>query len=405
MEEISIFAKALELESPWEIKSLDLKREEEKKILKIELSYKKGSKFEYEGEMYSVYDHKARSWRHLNFFQHECYIEAKVPRIETKEGKVKQVKVPWAKPGSSFTLLFEKDVLDLIRDGMNMSKVGSRLGLYGKRVFRIVSRYVSEALATQELSTVKELSVDETSTRKGHNYFTILADRKAKKVVGIAVGKDKEAFAHALVDMEIRGADRHKVKAVTMDMSTSYIAAVNEYMYQADIVFDRFHIVKKMNEAVDEIRRKEQKEYSELKKSKYLWLKNNSKLNIKQKERVNYLSVAYPEIGTAYRLKELLKKVLDNAYQDQRLKPLNEWIKEAWKSKLKPIRKFIKMLRNHWYGVKSYFKRLATNALAERINLKIQEIKRNAKGFRNPFNFSIMIYFHLGGLNFDTHSI
>jgi transposase len=119
-----------------------------------------------------------------------------------------------------------------------------------------------------------------------------------------------------------------------------------------DIVFDRFHIVKKLNEAVDEIRRK----YIELKKSRYFWLKNNSNLIQGQKDKVTYLAETYPNIGTAYRLKELLKEVLDNAYYNYRITPLNEWMNEAWRSKLEPIRKFVNMLKSHWYGVKSYFK-------------------------------------------------
>jgi transposase len=405
MKELQIFTTALGLEEPWHVEDVYFEEEEGEKKLHIKVAHKKRVKFEYDSEEYPVYDHQERTWKHLNFFQHECYLHADVPRVKIHTGKVKLIELPWAKPGSSFTLLFEYDVLNLLEGGMSASKIGQRLRVGGKRIFGIVRRHVSHALSTQELSIVKELSVDETSTKKGHNYFTILADREAKKVVGISLGKDKEAFAHALIDMEVRGADRKAVEAVTMDMSKSYISAVKDYMDQADIVFDRFHIVKKLNEAVDEIRRTEQKEYTELKKSRYLWLKNNSKLNQEQKDKVNYLAEAYPNIGTAYRLKELLKEVLDNAYYNYRVTPLNEWMKEAWKSKLEPIRKFINMLNSHWYGVKSYFKRLATNAYAERVNLKIQEIKRAAKGYRNTHNFTIMIYFHLGGLNLKTHCI
>lgn len=189
------------------------------------------------------------------------------------------VEVPWAQPGSSFTLLFEYDVLSLIREGKSMSGLSRRLSIGDKRISRIITRHVSHALATQQIEKVKELSVDETSRRKGHNYFTIMSDRVAKKVVCIAIGKDKDAFAHALIDMEIRGGSREEIRAITMDMSRSYISAAQETMRNADIVFDRFHIIKKLNEAIDKIRRKEQKEHDELRKTRYLWLKNNSNLN------------------------------------------------------------------------------------------------------------------------------
>jgi len=403
MKELPIFTAALGLESPWFIKKVLFEGVGKARKLHIYLEHEKRVKFEYESSKYPVYDHQERTWRHLNFFQHVCHLHARVPRVKTNEGKVRLINLPWSNRGSSFTLLFEQDVINLVSGGMSNSSVGSRLEIGGKRVFGILRRYVSHALATQDLSDVKELSVDETSSKKGHNYFTIMADRVAKKVVGVAVGKNKDAFGHALLDMEVRGADRTKVRAVTMDMSRSYISGVDEYLPQADIVFDRFHIHKKLNEAIDEIRRTEQREYKELKNSRYLWLKNNSNLTEKQREQINHLETAYPNIGKAYRLKELFKKVMDDAYLDKKITPLNQWINIAWEIDLKPIQKFINMLRDHWYGIKAYFKRLATNAFAERVNLKIQEIKRIAKGYRNTTNFTIMIYFHLGGLDLKTH--
>ena len=151
--------------------------------------------------------------------------------------------------------------------------------------------------------------------------------------------------------------------------------------------------------AVDAIRKSEHKQYSELKSSRYLWLRNHTTLSDKQKEVVIRHSQLCPNTGKAYRLKELLRLVMNEAYMYRKITPLNQWIKEAWASDLEPIKKFVNMLRKHWYGVKNYFYSLSTNAYAERIKLKIQEIKRNAKGYRNTFNFIIMIYFHLGGLN------
>jgi transposase len=286
---------------------------------------------------------------------------------------------------------------------MSARSAGALLGISGKRVFRIVNRRVSTALSNQDLDTVKHLSVDETSSRRGHKYLNVMTDRKAKKVVGVAVGKDKTAFTNALIDMEIRGAYREQVRSVTMDMSKSYIAGVNQAMPQAEIIFDRFHIASKMNEAVAAIRKADQKQYKALKGSRYLWLRNRSSLNEKQRDEVNMLSQAYPNIGEAYRLRELLKQVMDDAIRSSRITPLNNWIKEALASQLEPIRDFANMLHQHWYGVIAYFKKVATNAFAERVNLKIQEIKRTAKGYRNIQNFIIMIYFHLGGLDLKTH--
>lgn len=405
MEDLGLFTAGLGLPDPWYVSSAELKPNADGgHDLHIEIDHRQGVRFAYEGTMYPVYDHQYRVWRHLRFFQYDCYLHARVPRIKTKEGQVKLVDVPWAEKGSSFSLLFEKNVIDLVSGGMGVSSTGTHYGVDSRVIFRIISRHTSIALATQNLEDVKELSVDETSKKKGHNYLTIMCDRQAKKVVGIGVGKDKEAYYNALIGMEIRGADKTKVRTITMDMSRSYIAATEELLPDADIVFDRFHLSKQLNEAVDKIRRKEQRECKEgLKNSRYLWLRHPSKLRPDQYELVGHLAEAYPTIGTAYRLKELFREIFDLAEKSARVRPLLQWMKEAWATGLEPIQDFVKTLSNHWYGIKSYFKKLVNNAFAERVNLKIQEIKRSARGYRNDHNFIMMIYFHLGGLRFGIH--
>lgn len=403
MEEIKLFASALGIKAPWSIVEVQLERaDDEKGELHIFIGHAKRTKFEYEGEHYSVYDHQDRTWKHLNFFEHSCYIHARVPRVKTSNG-VKLIEVPWAQPGSSFTILFEHHALNLIKEGMSAASAGRTLGISGKRVFYILNKAVSVALANEDLNQVKELSLDEVSSRKGHKYLTILTDRKAKKVVGVSVGKDEQSVGKALIDMEVRGASKKNIKNVTMDMSRSYIKASKKYFPQAEVIFDRFHISKLLNEAVDQVRREEQSEYSALRKTRYLWLRNNNNLSLKNQEKVFDLGKSFPRIGQAYRCKELFRAIMNNAYQSHLLKPLKEWMKMAKKTGIEPIVKFVKMLRRHWYGVKTYFRHLATNALAERMNLKIQEIKRIAKGYRNINNFILMIYFHLGGLKLNTH--
>lgn len=391
----------MNLSSPWKISELEFKECAGGKELHITIGHEKRAKFVHEKEECSVYDHQFRTWRHLDFFEHVCYLRAKVPRVKTGDGSVRLVQVPWAERGSSFTLLFEGKVRELVRLGMSATGAGASLRISGKQVFGVIRRSVSHALATQPLEDVGEASLDEVSSRKGHRYLTVLTDRKRKKVVGIGEGRDAAAVGEALMDMEVRGAYREKVKSLTMDMSKAYISAAGLYFALAAIIFDRFHIAKKMNGAVDQIRREEQARFKELKNSRYLWLKDSGRLGKRDREKIGRLSETYPNIGEAYRLKEMLKSVLDQAYRDHRLKWLNAWVREAWASGLEPVRQFVNMLHRHWYGVKTFFKYLATNAYAERVNLKIQEIKRIAKGYRNINNFKLMIYFHLGGLDLD----
>lgn len=394
-----LFAAALEISSPWFIEKVEFKDGPSSRELHLTIGHKKGVKFKHKGELCSVYDHHYRVWRHLNFFQHECYIHAHVPRIKDKDGKVRLVEVSWANSNSSFTVLFEAYTALLVKGGMSITAAGKYANVSYKVIHRIIKSLVMGAMIEQPLENVTELAIDETSTKKGHNYFTILTDRKRKKVVGICEGKSKESVKLASEEMIIRGVDVSKVRTITMDMSKSYIGAARDYFEQAKIVFDRYHISAQLNKAVDEIRRKDQREYHELTKSRFLWLKNSKKLSERDRIKVSYLSSTYPNIGTAYRLKEMLKEVLDEAANDHSIKPIKEWMKVALQTDLKPLHSFVKMLKRHWYGIKTYFKKHITNAYAERVNLKIQEIKRIAKGYRNLTNYKMMIYFHLGGLD------
>ena len=145
--EFPIFTMALGLSRPWFIRDVSFQLEQGKRVLHIEVDHEPASKFEYQGKAYSVYDHHRRSWRHLNFFQHQCFVHARVPRVETDDGLVRLVEVPWARPGSSFTLLFEDDVVELVRQGLSCRSVAARLLIGDKRVFGIIRHRVSTALS------------------------------------------------------------------------------------------------------------------------------------------------------------------------------------------------------------------------------------------------------------------
>lgn len=402
MDKLKIFSAAIGITLPWEIEEISFKDEEDgTKTLHIYLGHKRGIKFMYEGQECQLHDHLPRVWRHLDFFEHTCYLHAGVPRIRTKDGQVKTVEVPWADKGSSFTLLFEQKVLELVKNGMNATKSGKTMRIGSKVVFRICKKTVINAIAEQPVEKVKNAGLDETSYKKGHKYLTVLTDRERKKVVGIGYGKDAKALEESLYEMEIRGGDRASVRSITMDMSPAYISGVNSFMPKAAIVFDRFHLMLNLNKGIDQIRKKEQKKFSDLKKTKFIWLRNHNTLSEENAQLVSFLSDKYQDLGRAYQLKEQFRELLDNAKEDSRLKWLNAWMKLAWSTGIKELQGFVKMLRSHWYGIKTYFKYLSTNAYAERVNLTIQEIKRVAKGYRNIENFKFMIYLHLGGLNFS----
>jgi transposase len=396
-----LFGAALGLHSPWFVELVEFKEKENGRELHIHLNHEKHHKFKHDDGFYSVYDHQERTWRHLNFFEHECYLYARVPRVKTSTGQVLLVDVPWAQPGSSFTLLFEAYAALLVKGGMPMSTAGEYLDIDGRRIWTIINKMVSQALSSQALEPVNHLCVDETSSKKGHQYITVFTDVDRKKVVGIAEEKDIQAFNNALIDMEVRGADRDHISVITMDMSPSFIAGATEKMPEAELVFDRFHLEQSMNKAVDQVRREEAKSYKDLKRTRYLWLKNQSNLSELQNQKINDLAKSYPRLGKAYRLKEQFKEVLNEAYYSSKITPLNNWLKMAWKSEIIPIQNFVNTMAKHWYGIKTYFQYCISNGFSERVNLKIQEIKRIAKGYANTNNYMLMIYFHLGDLDLN----
>jgi transposase len=331
-------------------------------------------------------------------------LHARVPRVKTKDDNTLQIDVPWAQPGSSFTLLWEAFSLCLLHAGSSLTSAGKVMCVDSRVIGRIVNYYVGMALLNEKIETVEALGIDETSVKKGHNYVTVLTDLDRKKVVAVSPGKDGKAVKQSLNFMAKRGAQPKDVKKVAMDLSPAYTAAVLEQLSQASIIYDRFHLEQLLSRALDTIRKQEQAENQLLRKTKYLWLRNNANLTSKQSDQIHYLSITFPNLGAAYQLKEQFKEIYNNAEPVDALAALEEWIKLAEASKLAPLQTFINTLKSHWSGIVSYFHTRLTSAFAERTNLKIQEIKRTAKGYRNLSNYIAMIFFHCGGLSLPTHN-
>lgn len=406
MTQEEIFSMALGITHPWYITEVKFTKTNNSLImgrLDITIDFEVGSKFKAPNseEMCGIHDTNQRSWRHINFFQHDCYLHARVPRVVTSQGNILQVKVPWAMEGSSFTLLFEAMSMLFIKEGMSMRGAGRMVKEDGRVIGRIIQKYVDKALMEQPLEQVKVAGIDEVSYKKGHNYFTILSNTEKKKVVGIGIGKGKEAVEEALTEMELRGSDRKQIEIVTADLSPSYIAAQKELLPNSKMIYDRFHIEQLLSKAIDELRKAEQVEATELKKSRWIWLHNKSNLNKEQAKRLHYLSICFPTLGQAYQLKEMYKIIWNKAYKKTALEDFKKWIKLVEKSKIMPLIKFVNTIKSHWSGIINYFDYLYTNAYAEQINSIIQNIKRTARGFRNINNFITMIYFKLGGLEIN----
>ena len=399
---VQLFEMALGVETPWKIEEVEFIQGSSGQELHIRINFKKGSKFlDSAGNSCDIHDTREKTWRHLNFFQHECYLHCRVPRIKTKSGKVEMVEVPWSKPGSGFTLLFEAFVMALIEKEMPINKVGALINENPNRIWTIFNYWIEKSYLADEPSVPKKLGLDETSKRKGHNYITVGVDLDERRVIHVAEGKDKEAVKAIKTYVESKGLDANEVRHASMDMSPSYISGVRDCFPNAEIHFDRFHVVKLLNEAMDKVRQLERKEHDELKGHKYTFLKKHNNLTEERKQELQELIKLFPTLGEAYRFKELFNDLWEMETEEDAIAFLKSWCNEVEKAKIEPFKQFIKTIKTHWSGIVNFCETEINNGILEGINNKIQLAKRRARGYRRTKNFINMIYFLCGKLKFD----
>jgi transposase len=396
-----IFTIALGIKTPWEITKTEFKEVAKTEELHIYIDFKKGSQFNDETKTpCGVHDTVEKTWRHLNFFQHSCYLHCRVPRIKTKEGKVKLVDVPWSRSESGFTLMFESYVMLLIENEMPVNKVARVVGENAHRLWTIFNYWIKKAYQADKTKAPNKLGLDETSQKKGHSYVTLAVDLDESKVLHVTEGKGKEAVKAVKTHLESKGINPNKVNHVSMDMSPSFISGVAENFPKAEVHFDRFHVVKLLNEAMNEVRQSERKEHVELKGHRYTFLKNRDNLSEAKQNKLNELLLAFPTLGQAYRFKELFNDLWDMETEEEATKFLVAWCKEVEASDIAPFKKFVKTIHNHWQGIVNFCETNINNGILEGINNKIQLAKRRARGYRLTENFINMIYFICGKLKF-----
>lgn len=395
-----IFEIALGLQSPWYISGLTFEEVSGKHILNLEIDYKKGYYVNSDSGS-NVHDRKLRKWRHLNFFQHECYISCRVPRIYDKEtGKVRQVEVPWARRGSGFTLLFEAYSMCLLEQEMPVNKAGKLLGEYPKRLWTIFNYWIGVAYTEADHSGVEVLGIDETSSKKGHDYVTVAVDMETSAVVHATEGKGADTITRIGDYLDSKNTSKASVEKVCIDLSPSFISGVSKEFSNAQITFDRYHVKALLNKAMDSVRKEELRMHQELKGHKYLFLKSNKNMTRRQKEDRDNLLELLPSIGKAYRLKVLFDDFWTMSDKEEAEGFLAYWCDLVEDTKIYPFIKFANTVKAHWSGIVNYIESPISNGILEGINSKIQLAKRRARGYRNKENFINMIYFIAGKLNF-----
>jgi transposase len=351
----------------------------------------------------TAYDTSTREWRHLDFFQYETHIYAPLPRTECPQCGVKTIDVPWASPQSGFTLFFEAWAIELATV-MTIKAASNRLRISDDCLWRLLKRVVTKALSNQDLSEVCAIAVDETSWKKGHKYISFVFDYHTKKLIFGVEGKDHTILEKFAQYLEERGGKRENIREACCDMSKAFIKGIEENFPQASITFDKFHVIKAANEALEKIRRREAHDNPVLKGTRWDWLKNPNNLSEAERKRINdRLSQKRLQTGKAYRLKVLLQEILDAGsgltYEAGKAE-LKGWLKWALRCRIPEMIEVAQMIRRHLEGILNWFSSRMTNALLEGYNSVLRAGRGVARGFRTSVNVIIKSFLMAGKLDY-----
>lgn len=402
MDAVEIFTMALGLSEPWYVSKAEfVDVDNSVKELHLWLDFTRGYKFSINGSVPSTaYDTEDKTWRHLNFFQHKCYLHARVPRVRIGEHEVVMVDVPWARKNSGFTLLFEAYSMLLIEEEMPVSSVAKTVKETAPRIWRIFGYWVKKAVDKIDLSTIRRFGVDETSKRKGHDYITQFVDLDERKTIYVTEGKDAETFKRFKDELIKRGGNPENIEAISMDMSAAFISGALTHFPSAGIIFDKFHIYKALNEALDKTRKSVHAEANILKGHRFTLLYHSKNLSEKKNAELDTILMTYPTIGKAYGFRESFLDIFsDESFEIEPVTKLENWCKMVIESTIVPMVEFANMIKAHMYGIKTLFvNRNVNNGILEGLNSLIQLAKKRARGYTNVENFKNMVYFVTGKL-------
>jgi transposase len=351
-----------------------------------------------------VHDRLGRQWRHLDFFQFEAWLHAEVPRVACSAcGQTSQIDVPWAREGSGFTALFEALALSLCQE-LPVRQAAALLRCSDKQLWRRIEHHVSAARALDDMSQVSVVGIDETSLRKGQSYITVVHDLQAKRLLFACQGRDHQAVVDFSDDLKAHGGDPAQIAHVCQDMSAAYAKGVGLALDQAQISYDRFHVIAMANEAMDGVRRQEMKEEPQalkqalgdndrklLKSLTWGMRRNPQGWSAKQTNAMHWLQHSSLKSARAWRLKMALRTVYAKAAEEnssaQAKTDLLGWISWARRSRLEPFKKLASTLKQRIDGVVRGMLDNRSNAYVEAMNGLLQQAKRAARGFRTATHY------------------
>jgi transposase len=396
-----LFEAALGITKPWYVNGVDF--DAAKKTLTISVDFVAGTRFPAPGVagVHPVHDTQIKRLRHLNFFQHECFLDVRTPRLKLPDGKVVLFEPDWFGKLAGFTLLFEALVLAMAQQ-MTFAAVAKLVGESWHRVHAICSRYVDLALAEADLSEVTAVAIDETSCRRGHNYLTIAADMDERKVVFVTEGKDANTISHFAEYLAAHKGTPDQVRSVSIDMSPAFIKGVAKHLPNARITFDKFHVVAHASAAVDQIRRLEQHTDPSLKGLRWTLLKDRDRLSDESRADLDALiaQAASKRTSRAWLYREHLREILDRKQINVVSAMLKQWCTNVMRSKVEPMKDVARMIRKHFEGIVAWTQTRQTNGFIEALNGLFQAAKRKARGYTRFTTMRTVLFLIAGKLDF-----
>jgi transposase len=381
MRDTALFTRLLALQYPWRVHCVAL--DPQKHQIDLRLAHRRNATFTCPecGIRSPLYDHlPSRRWRHLDHGDCWTWLHARPPRVVCQGHGIRQIRIPWALPGCRFTIPFERHAIDVLLQA-DVLGGASLLRLSWDEAWNIMERAVARGQQAKKQRVIARLGVDEKAVAKGHRYVTLVCDLDRSTVEFIANDRKKaslDAYYESLSEEQLAG-----IEAVAMDMWDPFIASTIAHVPdgRSKIVYDRFHIMKHMTEAVDSVRKWEHRQLhaegdETLKRTKYLWLYSRENLPESSREKFAVLRALRLKTGRAWAIKESLRDLWGYQRKGWALRHWRHWYFWATHSRLKPIVKVARMLHGHLDNVLTYFDHRITNATCEGLNSKIQTIKK-----------------------------
>ena len=394
------------VEKPWFVHEIQFDQNTGK--LEIWINFDRGSTFYYQDKEsgieghFKAYDTTEKTWRHLNFFQYQCYLHAWIPRVDLGNGKFRQVQAPWEGHAAGFTLLFEAFILELAKV-MPIHNVCQLFGVNDNKLWKMIRAYTTKARLVEDYSGVKVVGLDETSVRKGHAYVSLFVDIEEKKTIYVTEGKDNTVIEAFVNDLVAHGGQPDNIEQVSCDMSPAFIKGVEDNLPNAAIVFDRFHVSKVINEAVDKVRKADVFNNPILKGTKYIFLKNRENLTVYQEQRLEGIRLSGLNLKTmkALNIREAFQQIYLAPTSEMFGKLLRKWYFWATHSRIEPIKEAAYTIQRHWAGIVNWFDYKISNGILEGFNSIFQAAKAKARGYRRPDTIKAIIYLLTGKLDFS----